>query len=83
MPRVAIPGVGALTPRGNDAGTTWRGLAAGRSGVGPLTTFVAAGFPVRIAAQVKDFAPAAAFPARIGRKPLSRVGLFGVAAPWG
>ncbi|MER5828959.1 beta-ketoacyl synthase N-terminal-like domain-containing protein, partial [Streptomyces mirabilis] len=79
MTRVAITGVGAVTPLGNDAGTTWQGLAAGRSGVGPLTTFDAAGFPVRIAAQVKDFDPAAAIPARIGRKHLSRVGLFGVA----
>jgi 3-oxoacyl-[acyl-carrier-protein] synthase II len=82
MTRVAITGVGAVTPLGNDAGTTWQGLAAGRSGVGPLTTFDAAGFPVRIAAQVKDFDPAAAIPARIGRKHLSRVGLFGVAAAW-
>lgn len=82
MKRVAITGVGAVTPLGNDADSTWEGLATGRSGVGPLTTFDASGFPVRIAAQVKDFDAAAAIPAKVGRKHLSRVGQFGVAAAW-
>ncbi|MFD5451427.1 beta-ketoacyl-[acyl-carrier-protein] synthase family protein [Streptomyces sp. NPDC003470] len=82
MTRVAITAVGAVTPLGNDADTTWEGLAAGRNGVGRLTTFDTDGFPVRIAAMVEDFDPAAAIPARIGRKHLSRVGQFGVAAAW-
>ncbi|MFJ7208376.1 beta-ketoacyl-[acyl-carrier-protein] synthase family protein [Streptomyces sp. NPDC098789] len=80
--RVAITGIGAVTPLGNDAGTTWEGLATGRSGVGALTTFDATGFPVRIAAEVKDFDAAKAIPAHVGRKHLSRVGQFGVAAAW-
>ncbi|WP_331742293.1 beta-ketoacyl-[acyl-carrier-protein] synthase family protein (plasmid) [Streptomyces sp. NBC_00876] len=82
MTRVAITAVGAVTPLGNDADTTWEGLAAGRSGVGRLTTFDAEGFPVRIAAQVKDFDAAKSIPSRVGRKHLSRVGQFGVAAAW-
>ncbi|MCX4451409.1 beta-ketoacyl-[acyl-carrier-protein] synthase family protein [Streptomyces sp. NPDC087866] len=82
MTRVAITAVGAVTPLGNDAATTWEGLTTGRSGVGRLTTFDAEGFAVRIAAQVKDFDAKAAIPARVGRKHLSRVGQFGVAAAW-
>ncbi|MEU7553061.1 beta-ketoacyl-[acyl-carrier-protein] synthase family protein [Streptomyces sp. NPDC044571] len=80
--RVAITGMGAVTPLGNDADSTWEGLSTGRSGVGMLTTFDASGFPVRIAAQVKDFDAAASIPAHVGRKHLSRVGQFGVAAAW-
>ncbi|MDO0937273.1 beta-ketoacyl-[acyl-carrier-protein] synthase family protein [Streptomyces sp. DG2A-72] len=82
MKRVVITGAGAVTPLGNDAATTWEGLASGRSGIGPLTTFDATGFPVRIAGQVKDFDPATAVPAAAGRAHLSRVGQFGVAAAY-
>lgn len=53
--RVAITGIGAVTPVGNDAGATWASLVAGRSGIGPITTFAADTFPVRIAGMVKDF----------------------------
>ena len=53
--RVAITGVGLVTPVGNDVATTWSALLAGRSGVAPITLFDASGFPVRIAAEVKGF----------------------------
>jgi len=55
--RVAITGVGMVTPVGNNASDTWTGLQAGRSGIGPISTFDARGFPVRIGAEVKGFAP--------------------------
>ncbi|MFF2557277.1 beta-ketoacyl-[acyl-carrier-protein] synthase family protein [Nocardia sp. NPDC058058] len=55
MRRVAITGIGAVTPLGNTAVETWAGLASGRSGVGPLTTFDASTYPARIGGQVKDF----------------------------
>jgi 3-oxoacyl-(acyl-carrier-protein) synthase len=53
--RVAITGLGLVTPVGNDVATTWDALLAGRSGGGPITLFDASGFPVRIAAEVKGF----------------------------
>jgi 3-oxoacyl-[acyl-carrier-protein] synthase II len=53
--RIAITGIGMVTPVGNDAQTTWDALLAGRSGCAPITLFDASGFPVRIAAEVKDF----------------------------
>ena len=53
--RVAITGLGLVTPLGNDVAATWHALLAGRSGVAPITHFDASGFPVRIAAEVKEF----------------------------
>jgi 3-oxoacyl-[acyl-carrier-protein] synthase II len=53
--RVAITGIGLVTPVGNDVATTWDALLAGRSGGAPITVFDASGYPVRIAAEVKGF----------------------------
>jgi 3-oxoacyl-[acyl-carrier-protein] synthase II len=78
--RVAITGVGAVTPVGNDVATTWRSLVEGRSGVGPITNFDASTYPVRIAAEVKGFKLEERLPERRLRRHLSRAGGFGVAA---
>ncbi|AZM90817.1 MULTISPECIES: beta-ketoacyl-[acyl-carrier-protein] synthase family protein [unclassified Streptomyces] len=80
MKRVVITGIGAVTPLGNDAPTTWEGLATGRSGVGELTTIDTDGFPVRIAGQVKDFRLKDLVPREVGLRHLSRPGQFGLAA---
>src|SRR5262245_22098256 len=55
MLRVAVTGLGAVTPIGNDVATTWASAVAGRSGVDWIRSFDAGGFPVRVAAEVKDF----------------------------
>jgi beta-ketoacyl-acyl-carrier-protein synthase II len=68
MRRVVITGVGAVTPVGNDAATTWRALLAGRSGIAPITRFDATAFPVRIAGEVKGFALDPAVDAREARR---------------
>jgi 3-oxoacyl-[acyl-carrier-protein] synthase II len=52
-----VTGLGALTPIGLDAPSTWRALLAGKSGVGPITQFDASGLPTRIAGEVKGFDP--------------------------
>ena len=57
--RVAITGIGMVTPVGNDAPTTWANLQAGRSGLGTIRHFDASGFPVRIGAEIKNFDAAA------------------------
>ena len=57
MRRVVVTGLGAVTPIGNDARATWESAVAGRSGIGFITAFDASDFPVRIAAEVKDFDP--------------------------
>ena len=55
--RVAITGVGLVTPVGNDVATAWSALLAGRSGAAPISLFDASGFTTRIAAEVKHFDP--------------------------
>jgi len=55
MRRVAITGVGAVTPLGNDAPSTWEAVLAGRSGVDEIRAFDTTDFPVRIAGEVKDY----------------------------
>src|SRR6476661_1602511 len=59
MRKVAVTGLGAVTPLGNDWRSTWDAAVAGRSGIDFITAFDASEYPVRIAAEVKDFDPAA------------------------
>ncbi|WP_437088030.1 beta-ketoacyl-ACP synthase II [Streptomyces sp. enrichment culture] len=49
---VVVTGIGATTPLGGDAASTWEGLVAGKSGVKPLDQEWAADQAVRIAAPV-------------------------------
>jgi 3-oxoacyl-[acyl-carrier-protein] synthase II len=53
--RVVITGLGAVTPLGNDAETTWESLIAGKSGAGEITQFDSSDFYVHFACEVKDF----------------------------
>jgi 3-oxoacyl-[acyl-carrier-protein] synthase II len=64
---VVVTGVGIVSPLGLTAASTWDGLVSGRSGVGPITLFDPAGFPVRIAAEVPDFDPVSVFGKRRAR----------------
>jgi 3-oxoacyl-[acyl-carrier-protein] synthase II len=57
MRRVVVTGLGAVTPIGADAPSTWRAAVAGESGIDFISSFDASEFPVRIAAEVKDFDP--------------------------
>ena len=55
--RVAVTGVGLVSPLGIGNDENWDALVAGRSGVGPITRFDASGFACRIAGEVKGFDP--------------------------
>src|SRR5207248_7432834 len=57
MRRVVVTGLGAVTPIGADAPSTWRAAVAGESGIDFIRSFDASEFPVRIAAEVTDFDP--------------------------
>jgi len=52
-----VTGLGAVTPIGGDAPSTWRAAVAGESGIDFIRSFDASEFPVRVAAEVKDFDP--------------------------
>jgi len=55
MKRVAITGIGVVSPLGNDARSTWEAAVAGRSGIDHIQAFDTEGFEVKIAGEVKDF----------------------------
>jgi 3-oxoacyl-[acyl-carrier-protein] synthase II len=77
--RVVVTGLGAVTPLGLDVDSFWQGLVEGRSGAGPITQFDASDFPVRIAAEVKDFQADRYMDHRAARRS-GRFARFGVAA---
>ncbi len=56
--RVAITGMGAVTPLGTSVEQFWEGLVAGRSGIRPITLCDSSQFPCRIAGEIPDFDPA-------------------------
>lgn len=55
MKRVAVTGLGAITPLGNTVAEFWDNIVAGKSGAGPITKFNAAKFKTRFACEVKGF----------------------------
>lgn len=55
--RVAITGIGCVTPLGTGVSALWNGLRAERSAVGPATRFDASIFRSQCAAQIDDFDP--------------------------
>jgi len=61
---IVVTGMGAVTPLGTTLKETWEGLVAGRSGIGPITRFHAAGLPCRIAGEVRDFTAELPLPRR-------------------
>jgi len=79
MKRVAVTGVGAVSPLGLDVPSMWRAALAGESGVDWISTFDTDGLPVRIAGEVKGFDATQVVSAKEARK-LERNVLFGVAA---
>src|SRR5205809_575273 len=55
--RVAVTGMGFITPIGSDIETVWSNLIEGVSGVGRITRFDTTNFDTKIAAEVKGFNP--------------------------
>ncbi len=55
--RVVVTGVGAVSPVGNDAETTWKNLVDGVCGIEEISAFDTSDLKVHIAGTVKDFDP--------------------------
>jgi len=70
-PRIAVTGLGLVTPIGVGREDVWNGLLAGRSGFAPVESFDTHRFNVHLGAEVRGFEPAPYArrldPARLGR----------------
>ena len=77
--RVAVTGLGLITPLGNDVGQVWTRLLDGVSGIGRITRFDASPFASQIAGEVKGFEPSRYVSAKDARRFDSFVH-YGIAA---
>ena len=75
--RAVVTGLGAVTSLGKDLASTWEGLVAGRSGIGPITLFDASAFRTQLAAEIREL-PGGIEPAL--RRRLSRTDVIGLGA---
>ena len=78
--RIAVTGLGLVTPVGNDVDTTWSALLSGKSGSAPIASFDASGFSTTFGAEVKGFDPEVAIPNRKLLKYASKSHRFALAA---
>jgi len=77
--RVVITGLGCISPLGNNIPSMWSQLIAGKSGVGPVTTYDVSDFKTKIAAEVKGFDSVMMFGSKESRR-MDRFTQFGLAA---
>ncbi len=82
MRRVVISGLGVVAPNGVGKEAFWSACCEGISGVGPIRSFDASRFPVRIAGEVVDFDVTPFLPTehRKSAKIMSRSTKFAVGA---
>jgi len=80
--RVVLTGLGVVSPVGNDVDSFWNNLLAGETGVDRISAFDPAGFDCEIAAEVRNFDPAPAFPTPKEIRRTDRFSQFGVHAAW-
>ncbi len=57
MKRVAVTGLGVVSPVGSDLEAFWSAVVGGRSGIVPLTIIPTGQLKMRLAAQIGDFDP--------------------------
>jgi 3-oxoacyl-[acyl-carrier-protein] synthase II len=78
--RVVVTGLGVVSSLGQSMESFWQQLVAGKCGVERISAFDASNFDCQIAAEVKDFNPAPAFPSPKELKRTDRFSQFGVYA---
>jgi 3-oxoacyl-[acyl-carrier-protein] synthase II len=80
--RVVVTGIGLVTPLGSELNPFWDRLVAGDCGVDRISSFDASKFDTQVAAEVKSFEPAPAFPSPKEVRRADRFSQFGVYAGW-
>ncbi len=66
--RIAITGIGLISPMGTGTIENWRRICAGESGIGAITRFDTSAYPTRIAGEVRDFAIEDWIPKKLARQ---------------
>ena len=77
--RVVVTGLGIISPVGNSIAAAWENILAGKSGIGPITNFDVADFPVRIAGEIRDFDASDFIPGKDARRMAAFIH-YGIAA---
>jgi 3-oxoacyl-[acyl-carrier-protein] synthase II len=78
--RVAVTGIGLVTPIGAGRAAVWEAFLAGRCGIGPVRSFDTAAFPVHNGAEVHDFSPSGRAARGVGGRRLGRSSQIAVTA---
>ncbi len=74
MRRVAVTGVGIVSPLGTGLDKSWKAAKEGVCGIRAITRFDASNFPVRLSGEVPDFDPAGGN--AIEKKEVKKMDLF-------
>jgi len=74
MGRVAVTGIGAVTPLGLDVPSTWTAAQAGESGIDWISTFDTDGLPVRVAGEARTVEAPVNYLIDTGVKPVNETG---------
>ncbi len=77
--RVVITGIGAITPIGNNADETWKGIKAKVCGIDKISLFDCTGYKTSLAGEVKDYDPLKYFDIKQAKR-LDRSSQFGIIA---
>ncbi|HEV2320497.1 MAG TPA: beta-ketoacyl synthase N-terminal-like domain-containing protein, partial [Verrucomicrobiae bacterium] len=80
--RVAVTGLGIVSPLGNDVQTFWKNLISSKCGIEKITSFDTASYDTKIAGEVRNFDPVPAFPSPKEVRRADRFSQFGVHAAW-
>ena len=77
--RIAVTGLGLLTPVGNDVESTWSAIRAGESGIRPIERFDVSEFSTRFGGALKSFDRDKYLPAKEARR-MDEFMHYGIAA---
>ena len=77
--RIAVTGLGLLTPVGNDVGSTWSAIRAGESGIRPIERFDVSEFSTRFGGALQAFDRDKYLPAKEARR-MDEFMHYGIAA---